>query len=77
MMAMMPWTYLAIVLGLILYLGTMIHCALSRKRHGVIAPAVTGPAPFERALRIQQNTLEQLVVFVPAAEDCRTGICGR
>ena len=25
----------------------------------------TGPEPFERALRVQQNTLEQLVFFLP------------
>jgi len=28
-------------------------------------PASSGPEPFERALRVQQNTLEQLVFFLP------------
>jgi glutathione S-transferase len=27
---------------------------------------MTGPEPFERALRVQQNTLEQLVFFLPS-----------
>lgn len=37
-----------------------------RGKHGVKAPAVSGHPDFERMFRIQQNTLEQLVVFVPA-----------
>ncbi len=34
--------------------------------HGIQAPATTGHPDYERALRIQQNTLENLVVFIPA-----------
>ncbi len=37
-----------------------------RAKHGVNAPAITGHPEFERMLRIQQNTMEQLVVFLPA-----------
>ena len=37
-----------------------------RARHGVQAPAITGAPEFERAFRAHQNTLEQLVLFVPA-----------
>jgi len=29
-------------------------------------PSTSGPEPFQRALRVQQNTLEQLVVILPA-----------
>jgi glutathione S-transferase len=39
----------------------------ARGRYGVHAPATTGHEIFERYFRVQQNTLEQLVVFVPAA----------
>lgn len=39
----------------------------ARGRYGVQAPATTGHEVFERYFRVQQNTLEQLVVFVPAA----------
>jgi uncharacterized MAPEG superfamily protein len=39
----------------------------ARGRYGVHAPATTGHEVFERYFRVQQNTLEQLVVFVPAA----------
>lgn len=37
-----------------------------RGKHGVKAPAISGHPDFERMFRIQQNTMEQLVVFVPA-----------
>src|SRR5450631_2506474 len=38
----------------------------ARGRYGVKAPAVTGHEIFERYFRVQQNTLEQLVVFLPS-----------
>jgi glutathione S-transferase len=37
-----------------------------RGKHGVKAPAITGHPEFERMFRIQQNTMEQLVAFIPA-----------
>jgi len=37
-----------------------------RAKHGVKAPAITGNPEFERMFRIQQNTMEQLVLFIPA-----------
>jgi uncharacterized membrane protein YecN with MAPEG domain len=37
----------------------------ARARYGVKAPAVTGNDTFERYFRVQQNTLEQLIVFLP------------
>ena len=37
----------------------------ARGRHGVKAPAITGNEIFERVFRVQQNTLEQLIAFLP------------
>jgi uncharacterized membrane protein YecN with MAPEG domain len=37
----------------------------AREQYGVKAPAVVGNEVFERYFRIQQNTLEQLIVFLP------------
>ena len=37
----------------------------ARIRYGVKPPATVGPEEFERVLRVQQNTLEQLVFFLP------------
>jgi glutathione S-transferase len=37
----------------------------ARARYGVKAPATTGNEVFERYFRVQQNTLETLVAFIP------------
>jgi glutathione S-transferase len=37
----------------------------ARGRYGIKAPAITGNEIFERHFRVQQNTLEQLIVFLP------------
>jgi uncharacterized membrane protein YecN with MAPEG domain len=41
-------------------------CGQARGRYDVQAPATTGHPVFERWYRVQMNTLEQLVVFLPA-----------
>jgi len=38
----------------------------ARVRTGIKAPAVSGNEEFERYFRVQQNTVEQLVIFLPA-----------
>ena len=52
--------------ALIQYLFLAYQVSLARIKHGVRAPATTGDPEFERAFRIHQNTLEALVVFIPA-----------
>ena len=37
----------------------------ARERYGVKAPATTGHEVFERHFRVQQNTLELLIAFIP------------
>jgi len=37
----------------------------ARDKYGVLAPATTGNEIFERYFRVQQNTLEQLILFLP------------
>ena len=60
--------FVAVVAGLVLaeYLFFAVRAALARGRHEVAAPSMTGPPAFERAVRVQGNTLEQLIVFLPA-----------
>ena len=41
-----------------------------RAKHGVKAPAMSGHPEFERMFRVQQNTMEQLVMFIPALWIC-------
>jgi glutathione S-transferase len=36
-----------------------------RGKYGIKAPAITGNEIFERHFRVQQNTLEQLIAFLP------------
>jgi glutathione S-transferase len=38
----------------------------ARGTYGVKAPATTGHPEFERYFRVHQNTLEALIVFIPA-----------
>jgi glutathione S-transferase len=53
------------VLTVFLGLYTMMLVGRMRGKHGVHAPAVTGAPEFERAFRVQMNTLEQVVMFLP------------
>jgi len=53
-------------LALVEYVWFSIQTGQARDRYGVKAPAVTGDPMFERYYRVQQNTLEQLVVFLPS-----------
>jgi uncharacterized membrane protein YecN with MAPEG domain len=62
----MPYVHLVIGLALVEFLFFAVQVTRARIRYGVPAPAVTGNEIFERYFRVQMNTLEQLVVFVPA-----------
>ena len=53
-------------LALLLYVGVFVAVGRARLRYGIQAPAVTGAPEFERRFRVQQNTMEQLVWFIPA-----------
>ncbi len=53
-------------LALLLYVVVFANAGRARARHNIKAPAVIGAPEFERAFRVQQNTLEQLVWFIPA-----------
>ncbi len=54
------------VLAMLQYLLFGVLVSRARTRFGVQAPAVTGHEVFERYFRVQMNTLELLVVFLPA-----------
>ena len=55
-----------LMLALLQYILFSFQTGMARVKYGVKAPAVTGDPLFERFYRVQQNTLEQLVVFIPA-----------
>ena len=54
------------LLMLLLYFVLTGVAGRARAKYGVKAPAVTGNEHFERAYRVQMNTVEQLVFVVPA-----------
>jgi glutathione S-transferase len=53
-------------LALFVYAWNFAKAGQARNKYGIKAPAVTGNADFERTLRVQQNMVEQLVLFLPA-----------
>ena len=54
------------LLAVLISIAFAIHVARSRIRVGVDAPAMSGPRELEYALRIQGNTVEMLVIFLPS-----------
>lgn len=64
------WTAWATIAALFMYLWVILGVALARGKYKVIAPAVDGPAGFLRAMRVQVNTAEQIILFLPALWMC-------
>src|SRR5688500_4732929 len=62
----MPFVAIVTVLALLQFFWLGFQVASARARYGVAAPATTGNDIFERHFRVQMNTLEQLVMFLPA-----------
>ncbi|MEP6547885.1 MAG: MAPEG family protein [Gammaproteobacteria bacterium] len=62
----MPYVDIVTVLALIQFTVFGFKVGGARGRFGVKAPAITGNDTFERYFRVQQNTMELLVVFVPS-----------
>jgi glutathione S-transferase len=55
-----------ILLALLEYMIFSLRVGSARVKYKVPAPATTGDPIFERHFRVHQNTMEHLVVFVPA-----------
>ncbi len=58
------------LVALLEYLFFTFKVGFSREKYNVLAPAVSGNPIWERLYRVQQNTLEQLIVFLPALWIC-------
>ncbi|TPG10606.1 MAPEG family protein [Rhodanobacter glycinis] len=56
---------LVTLLTVLLLFGTMWAVGHARGKYGIKAPATSGDPAFERAYRVQMNTLEQTVMFLP------------
>jgi glutathione S-transferase len=57
---------IVILIALLQYVIFAALVGRARGKHGVKAPAVHGHEVFERYFRVHYNTLELIVVFVPA-----------
>ena len=53
-------------LALIVYIYIAFQVGSARGKYDVPAPAITGHPTFERLYRVQMNTLEQLIIFLPS-----------
>jgi glutathione S-transferase len=62
----MAYVHLVLALALVEFLLFGLAVARARNRYHVPPPATTGNEMFERYLRVQMNTLEQLMIFVPS-----------
>jgi len=62
----MHWIAAVALLALLEYMIFGYIVGAARVRYKVAAPAVVGHPVFERAFRVHYNTLELLVIFVPA-----------
>ena len=62
----MAWVELVTLLALIELVAFSALVARARGRYGVHAPATTGNEIFERYYRVQVNTIETLILFLPA-----------
>ena len=63
---LLNWVILVTVLALVLFFVVTINVGRARVKSGIKPPQMSGDPEFERAVRVQQNTLEQLVLFLPA-----------
>ncbi len=63
---MNPYLALSTIACLLFYFATGANVGRYRIRHKFYAPAITGHPEVERAIRVQANTLEWLVIFLPS-----------
>lgn len=56
---------LVILLALVQYTWFSLRVGIARGKYGVNAPQTTGDENWERLFRVQQNTMEQMILFVP------------
>lgn len=61
-----PLPALTTLLALLVYFVVTLNVGFARTRYKIVAPAVSGHPDFERIYRVQMNTLEQLVLFLPS-----------
>ena len=62
----MHYVHIVALLAVFQFIVFGILVGEARGKYGIKAPAMTGNEYFERAVRVQMNTLEQMVCFIPS-----------
>lgn len=62
----MEWIAIITILALVEFMWLGMRVGAARGKYEIKAPATTGHEIFERHYRVHHNSLEQLVVFLPA-----------
>lgn len=60
-----PLTAIVTLVALVLYFIVTMNVGRARVKYDVLAPRTDGPEEFQRYFRVQMNTLEQIVLFLP------------
>ena len=66
----MEYVALVTLLILVQYFFFVMQAGMARGKDTVVAPAISGDEMYERKLRVQMNTLEQLIITLPAMWLC-------
>ncbi len=56
--------------AVLVYIFATVKVGLARRKYKIAPPQVSGHPDFERIVRVQQNTLEQIAAFIPALWLC-------
>jgi len=64
------WTAWVTLAALLMYAWVLYNVGKARGKFGIHAPNCDGPAEFLSVLRVQANTVEQMVAFFPALWTC-------
>jgi glutathione S-transferase len=62
----MVWVSAVVLLAVLQYLVIGLLVGRARIKYKIVAPACTGDPIFERWFRVQQNSLELLIAFIPS-----------
>ena len=62
----MPYVAIVTVVALLQFFWFGWQVGVARGKYNIPAPAISGNDVFERTFRVQMNTQEQLLVFLPA-----------
>lgn len=61
---------LVTIVALVTYFVLSLNVGRARTKFNVPAPQTSGNPDFERVLRVQQNTVEQIILFLPSLWMC-------